>query len=120
MYKNIFLAMGLAITIYGCNNNVGDSNNRKSSNSNSNLSTNQYLEISPRIMTNEQTFLDNGGDLNNVINTIDKANDKLVQKSYDKPFLPVGLIQGPRPCTATWLGEDLITNQTFILTAMHC
>ena len=68
------------------------------------------------VVVNENIFTHNGGDLNNVRESIKFANNNLREQSYSKEFLSVGKIDG---CTATWLGNDDL-GWTYILTAAHC
>ncbi|PSV87115.1 trypsin-like serine peptidase [Photobacterium leiognathi] len=68
------------------------------------------------VVINENVFTDNGGDLNNVPESIKVHNNDLREQSFNNEFLTVGEIYG---CTATWLGNDDL-GWTYILTAAHC
>ncbi|ENP8454320.1 trypsin-like serine protease [Photobacterium damselae] len=68
------------------------------------------------IVINENIFYENGGDLNNIKDSIKYKNERLREKSYSQPFLTVGKLYG---CTGTWLGNDS-SGWTYILTAAHC
>ncbi|KAM3513456.1 hypothetical protein MY11210_002936 [Beauveria gryllotalpidicola] len=61
------------------------------------------------------TFEFNGGDADDVENSIKTHNEVLRSHSYNAPWLVVGQIRG---CTATWLGDK--DDWTYILTAAHC
>lgn len=76
------------------------------------------------VVINENVFTHNGGDLNNVPESIKIANNNLREQSYSKEFLSVGKIAAASVgkisvCTATWLGDD-DSGWTYILTAAHC
>ncbi|HIF9341115.1 TPA: trypsin-like serine peptidase [Photobacterium damselae] len=68
------------------------------------------------IVINEEVFKDNGGDVNNVPQSIKYANNDLRERSFSNEFLAVGSIPG---CTATWIGNDT-KGWSYILTAAHC
>ncbi|KAM3463266.1 hypothetical protein MY5147_009702 [Beauveria neobassiana] len=67
------------------------------------------------LVIDKATFQLNGGDLNDIPNSIKTQNELLRSYSYNTPWLAVGQISG---CTATWLGDK--DNWTYILTAAHC
>lgn len=70
------------------------------------------------VMSNE-VFQKNGGNLNDVRGTINRAYAPLIEKSHAYPFQIVGYINDTNAnCTASWLGED--EKKTYILTAAHC
>ncbi|MEF1206121.1 trypsin-like serine peptidase [Photobacterium damselae] len=68
------------------------------------------------IVINEEVFKDNGGDVNNVPQSIKYANNDLREKSFSNEFLAVGVLP---TCTATWIGNDT-KGWSYILTAAHC
>jgi hypothetical protein len=72
--------------------------------------------VKPYIIINEEIFKNNGGNLNDIANSIKTSNNKLREQSYKDPYFTVGIIN--RGCTATWLGED--QQWSYILTAAHC
>lgn len=81
------------------------------------LSTCLLLTFSSNaVIVNEEIFTSNGGDSNNVPESIRIDNYNLREQSYSKEFSSVGKIYG---CTATWLGND-DSGWTYILTAAHC
>ncbi|KAM3516123.1 hypothetical protein MY11210_000145 [Beauveria gryllotalpidicola] len=67
------------------------------------------------IVIDQATFKSNGGDVNDVANSIKTHNEALRVESYNTPWLVVGDIGG---CTATWLGDK--DTWSYILTAAHC
>ncbi|MCF1458367.1 MAG: S1 family peptidase [Shewanella sp.] len=79
-----------------------------------------YPLLSNAFLINESIFIKNGGDLNNVKESMKYVNNELRNQSYAKDFLPVGTIDTiDAVCTATWLGND-DSGLTYILTAAHC
>lgn len=67
------------------------------------------------VVISNEVFQKNGGSLNDVRGTINKAYAPLIKKSHAYPFQVVGHTGS---CTASWLGED--EKNTYILTAAHC
>ncbi|TQW00254.1 hypothetical protein V2A60_001354 [Cordyceps javanica] len=67
------------------------------------------------LVIDQATFKANGGDVNDIANSIKTHNDVLQSYSFNTPWLVVGDIGG---CTATWLGDK--DNYTYVLTAAHC
>ncbi|KAM3429613.1 hypothetical protein NHJ13734_008108 [Beauveria thailandica] len=67
------------------------------------------------LVIDQATFQLNGGNLNDIPNSIKTQNELLRSYSYNTPWLAVGEISS---CTATWLGDK--DNWTYILTAAHC
>lgn len=69
------------------------------------------------IVINEEVFKENGGDIDNIQQSIKYANNQLREVSYSKKYLSEGKISG---CTATWIGDDDDQRNSYILTAAHC
>ncbi|OAR03634.1 hypothetical protein LLEC1_00915 [Akanthomyces lecanii] len=67
------------------------------------------------LVIDQATFKSNGGDVNDVANSIRTHNRELREYSYNTAWLVVGDITG---CTATWLGDK--GNYSYVLTAAHC
>lgn len=67
------------------------------------------------VHVNQQTFVANGGHLQNVPGTAPNVFDQLRSASYAAHFNPVGDLGG---CAGTWLGTE--HNYAWILTAAHC
>lgn len=67
------------------------------------------------LVIDQAAFKSNGGDVNDVVNSIRTHNEVLRAYSYNPPWLVVGDIGG---CTATWLGDK--DNWSYVLTAAHC
>ncbi|MGF1681874.1 PKD domain-containing protein [Photobacterium minamisatsumaniensis] len=74
--------------------------------------------MSDAVVINEDIFEQNGGDINNIKQSIKFNNEKLRDKSYEEDYLSVGRLY-PIGCSATWLGSDDL-GWTYILTAAHC
>ncbi|MCS0002808.1 hypothetical protein NB620_21305 [Vibrio alginolyticus] len=72
--------------------------------------------IANAMVINQDIFIANGGDMDNVAQTIKYANLELRKRSYATPYFTVGKIPG---CTATWMGNDG-AGWAYILTAAHC
>ncbi|NMP27669.1 trypsin-like serine protease [Rahnella sp. SAP-1] len=69
------------------------------------------------LIINHSTFIKNGGDINNIPNTLEHAYEPLRKQSMLAPFAAVGKIYA---CTATWLGDSPDGKKSYILTAAHC
>lgn len=72
--------------------------------------------IANAMVINLNIFVANGGDIDNVAQTINYANLELRKRNYTTPYFTVGKILG---CTATWVGND-DAGWAYILTAAHC
>lgn len=67
------------------------------------------------IHINQQAFVANGGNLQNIPGTAGNVFDQLRTASLATQFLGVGNLAG---CTGTWLGTE--GNHAWVLTAAHC
>jgi hypothetical protein len=69
------------------------------------------------VVMNHPTFIKNGGDVNNIPNTLEMAYGPLREKALSARFDAVGKIYA---CTATWLGDSKDGKKSYILTGAHC
>ena len=74
-----------------------------------------FVSTANALVVSEEVFVSNGGELESVLETIERANAGLRAKSLSAPFQAVGWIGN---CTATWLGNE--GAWSYILTAAHC
>ncbi|MBF6639109.1 hypothetical protein ITX54_20815 [Rouxiella silvae] len=76
------------------------------------ISINSYA-----LVMNNPTFINNGGHLSNVNNTMEHAYEPLRKESYSARFDAVGKIYS---CSSTWLGDSKDGTKSYILAAGHC
>lgn len=79
-----------------------------------------FTQMANAIVINDEIFKENGGDINNIPESIKYYNEPLKEISYSQKYLAVGKVRSSLgECTGTWIGDD-DQGWSYILTAAHC